>query len=292
MRLLAIAAIAVVAGCGPSAFQRGAAAFPSVTGPASRLFAVEYDAAGDLCRAEERFSYLRAHVDPSWGGAPPTLARAYLVPRDLVTGGEPGRCDAAERDRDALQHALRVVAGYGEALRALSSMGGYTGDLGEAASSLGALAGAAGLSPTVGDAVKNAGEPLRFIADLALRKWVERDLRRGLAERRFTKVLDVLDACLALAEEKRKELQTTVKGALTLLARQAKMAPGEQAPVGDAIAWFQLAERWNVRLAALEHKQRLYRRVLDDLRRADAALAGLAAGDEKTGSVGAIAVAA
>jgi len=279
VRTIPLVLVALASGCGPSAFQRGAFALRNVTGPATVLFSVEYDAPGDLCRAEERFSYLRAHVDATWKQSPPTLAHAYLVPSP--TPDEKGRCDQVDHDREIFLNTLHVVARYGEAVGDLALTGAYNGDLGGMARALGQLTGAAGTSPMISGALSNAGDPLRIIADTVTRKLVERELRKRLAEHKFEKVFDLLDAYLKLSEQKRTELEQTVKGTLTLLARQAKMAPGESADAPAAIAWFAFAEKWNVRLKAIAHKQALYRRVLDDVKSAYAALVALSVGDER-----------
>ncbi len=255
-------------GCGSSAFQRAADGFQAVAHPAADALAVEYDVAGDLCRDEQRFSFLRGEIDENWHGGPTTVEGAYLARRD--DGVPDGKCEEAARQREIWVRTLGLIAIYGDALRALADSGVCDGTaLAGAASSLGALANSAGAPGPVGGALGKAGDPLKAIADFALGKHIESELRAELGRHRFEPILDLADEYLHLSSERRLELQTTVHGTATLLARRP----------GDHTALAVLAPRWYSRLEARARRDRIYQQLIHDLRAAYAELVAISVGD-------------
>jgi hypothetical protein len=261
--------VLLLGGCGPSPFQRAADGFQAVAHPAADALAVEHDPSGDLCRDEQRFSFLRGAIDENWHGAPSTVDSAYLARRE--EGVPDGKCEQTGHEREIWVHTLSLIAIYGDALRSLADSGVCDATtLAGAASSLGALANSAKAPGLVGGALGKAGDPLKAIADFALGKHIESELRAELGRHRFEPILDLADEFLRLSSEKRLELQTTVHGATTLLARRP----------GDHAAFVDLAARWYRRLEARARRDQIYQQIAHDVRAAYAELVAISVGDK------------
>lgn len=261
--------VLLLGGCSPSAFQRAADGFQTVAHPAADALGVEHDPSGDLCRDEQRFSFLRGAIDENWHGAPSTVDNAYLARRE--EGVADGKCEETGREREIWVRTLALIAIYGDALHALADSGVCDGTmLAAAASSLGALANAAKAPSLIGGALGKAGDPLKAITDFAMGKHIESELRAELGRHRFEPILDLADEYLRLSTEKRLELQTTVHGATTLLARRP----------GDHAAFVDLATRWYRRLEARARRETIYLQIARDVRAAYAELVAISVGDK------------